>query len=91
VRYEWDEDKNKRNIEKHGIDFADAEEIWNDPPTERSRRTVEAEERITALGRFRDREIVIVYTERGENVRIISIRPANRKERAGTHREDAGR
>ena len=79
--FEWDEDKNQRNIEKHGIDFTDAPEIWREAPVQIARRARGGEERITAIASFRGQYIAVTYTERGGNVRLISARRANRKER----------
>jgi hypothetical protein len=81
VRFEWDENKNTANIEKHGIDFRDAERIWNPTPVEISRSTRSGEERILVTGEVDGRLITVVYTKRGANIRIISARKSNRKER----------
>jgi uncharacterized DUF497 family protein len=81
VRFEWDENKNKKNIEKHGIDFREAQRIWNAEPVELSRRTTAGEERILVAGETEGKFITVVYTERRGSIRIISARPSNRKER----------
>lgn len=81
VRFEWDENKNKTNIEKHGIDFRRAQRIWDGNPVEISRRTSSGEERILVTGETEGEFITVVYTERQGSIRIISARPSNRKER----------
>ena len=81
VEFEWHEGKNERNIKKHGITFADAKDIWNGSPVEIARSTARGEERITVVGELRGHLIAVTYTERGERIRLISARPANRKER----------
>jgi uncharacterized DUF497 family protein len=81
VEFEWDENKNRANIEKHGIDFRDAKRIWDQTPVEISRRTRGGEERILVKGELDGRLIAVVYTKRGANIRLISARKSNRKER----------
>jgi uncharacterized protein len=82
MRYEWDEDKNRSNQDKHGLDFADA-------PLVLSRRCVTfvddrvayGETRFVSLGTLAGRVVVITHTPRGRDVtRIISMRKANRRE-----------
>lgn len=82
MRFEWNEDKNQRNIEKHGIDFRTARRIWKQGgPVEIARRIVSGEERITVRGNLEGQYIVVVYTKRRRRIRLISARRANRKER----------
>jgi len=81
-RFEWDEKKNRQNIRKHGLDFADAEEMFNDtllfwPDV----REDYGENRWIGIGTIRGRTAVVAFTERGpETIRIISLRKANRRE-----------
>jgi uncharacterized DUF497 family protein len=80
--YEWDPDKAKRNIRKHGIAFADAVSAFSDD----SAITVEdinpEELRFAALGMDAfGRVVVVVYTWREDNIRRISARKATEKER----------
>lgn len=81
---EWDEAKRKANLEKHGLDFADAYLVYENPDKLTFRLPYSREERFqdlaivqTALGM-----LSLVYTLRGEVIRVISFRPASRKERA---------
>ena len=82
-RFEWDENKNRRNIRKHGFDFADAEEMFRGmllfhPDT----RKEYGESRWIGIGTIRGSAAVVAFTERGPHtVRIISLRKANRRER----------
>ena len=81
--FEWDEAKNQANIRKHGISFATARRIFNGPVFAWvDRRWNYGEERQVGIGRL-DRETVIVvaWTKRAGHTRIISARPASRKER----------
>jgi len=82
MSYEWDPNKAIANIEKHGIDFADAVTVFDDlnavtigdPDHEEQRFITIA---MDALGRI----LVVVYTWRGDIIRLISARKATKKER----------
>jgi uncharacterized DUF497 family protein len=82
VGFEWDAEKNESNVAKHGIDFADAIRIFDGLVLEQTdRRRDYGETRLIAYGVAMGREIVVVYTIRGKNRRIISARRAHRNER----------
>ena len=82
MKFEWDKNKNEKNIEKHGIDFHDAEEVFNNPMlVKEDKRRDYGEKRYIALGLLRKFVVVVVYTIRVAVIRIISIRKANKKER----------
>lgn len=82
VRFEWDERKNELNIQKHEIDFADAKDIFNETLiTNLDTRKHYGEERWVALGRLKGIVVVVVYTFRGDKIRIISIRKGNKRDR----------
>jgi uncharacterized DUF497 family protein len=79
---EWDAAKNAANIAKHGVDFEDAIRIFEAPVLESTdERRDYGEVRTVAFGVVDDRELVVVYTVRGEHRRIISARRAHRRER----------
>lgn len=82
MRFEWDDNKNRVNIRKHGIDFADAADIFNHPVlTLLDDREDYGEERWVALGWIKAIVGVVVYVERdGDAIRIISARKANKHE-----------
>lgn len=80
MAYEWDEPKRASNIQKHGVDFAIAESFdwgtalvayddWHDD-----------EDRWIAIGFIGIVVHVMVYAERGDNIRIISLRKASPNE-----------
>ncbi len=82
MTYQWDNDKATANLRKHGIDFADAVSVFSDDlaitiPDERF-----DEERFITVGvdAF-SRVLVVVYTWRGNEIRLISARKATRRER----------
>ena len=73
--------KETENIHKHGIDFATASRLWDEPVLEREdERRDYGETRILAFGKVDGRLIAVLYTRRGANRRIISARKANRRE-----------
>lgn len=81
--YEWDEEKRRINIEKHGVDFIRAKEIWQGPVLELpSPQTHHGESRILAIGMIERYCITVIYTWRGENRRLISARKARKNEQA---------
>jgi uncharacterized DUF497 family protein len=83
VAFEWDADKNERNIRKHGIHFADAAATLEDEFASTVGDDSDPdEERFVSLGLDGLlRLLVVVYTYRGDNVRIISARLAEPRER----------
>jgi uncharacterized DUF497 family protein len=83
VKFEWDEEKNRENIRKHGLDFADAWEIFEAPMfTTLDTGEDYGETRWIGSGFLRNFVVVVAYTEReGEVIRIISLRKALKNER----------
>lgn len=80
--YEWDNNKAQSNRQKHGIDFADAISVFADNAAITILDDYLDEERfvtigIDALGRI----LVVIYTWRENNIRLISARKATRHER----------
>ena len=91
MQFEWDDVKNKVNIQKHGIDFQDACDIFDSPLLEWEQPNALSEYgeiRFNALGLIRGYEVFAVYSERqnGEVIRFISVRQANKNERENYHR-----
>ncbi|BAZ30311.1 hypothetical protein NIES4074_27670 [Cylindrospermum sp. NIES-4074] len=81
--FDWDESKNEVNITKHGLDFADAPQIFNFPLLiSLDERENYGEDRWIGLGMLNGRVIVVVYTEPDDQtIRIISLRKALPHER----------
>ena len=83
--FEWDDNKNRRNIKKHGIDFDTAARVFQDES--RGEYYDEAhsadEDRYITIGEVGGMAIIVTvsYTERGEAIRMISARKATRQER----------
>lgn len=79
--FEWDESKASRNMLKHGISFADTFAVFEDPTAVTVEDFQRAEQRYITIGMDAfGRILVVVYTWRGENIRIISARKAVRYE-----------
>jgi uncharacterized DUF497 family protein len=84
LAFEWDDRKSKQNVKQHGVSFEEAATIFGDPLERTIRDPLHSqdEERFVSLGESqRGRLLVVVYTERGENIRIISARVATHRER----------
>ena len=80
--FNWDTSKNRSNIAKHGIDFFDAKEIFNFPMVIKvDNRFDYGEKRWISIGLLGKIIIVMVFTLRGESIRIISARKASQKEK----------
>lgn len=84
IRFIWDEQKNRQNSRKHGLDFADAWEVFGGPLlVALDRREDYGEDRWIGVGLLRGRVVVVVYTEPGDDtIRIISLRKALSHERS---------
>lgn len=82
LKYDWDPGKAAANKAKHGLAFEDAEAFdWTTALVAGDRRADYGEPRFKALGFIDDRLCVMIFTERGDAVRIISLRRANAQER----------
>jgi uncharacterized DUF497 family protein len=82
MEFEWDEVKRRANYIKHGLDFRDTEKVFQGITlTAEDNRQDYGETRFISLGLLDDLVVVVVYTERSEKTRIISMRKANQKER----------
>lgn len=83
MEFEWDEAKNQTNRRKHGIDLADAATIfsgWTYSTVDN--RFDYGEVRKISIGKMYEQLIVaVVHTDRNGTIRLISARPASKKER----------
>ena len=78
--FEFDETKSKSNLQKHGIDFVQAQALWDDPGLlEIPARTAD-EPRYLLIGRIELRHWSAVVTYRNESIRIISVRRSRAEE-----------
>lgn len=86
LAFEWDPDKAKANVARHGVSFEEAASAFADPLslTIRDPEHSVGEERFVLLGMsFRNRLVVAVHTEKGDTIRLISARPATKAESRG--------
>ena len=91
MNFEWDPRKAENNLKKHGVSFSEASTVFcdmlsvtvHDPDHSRS------EHRFQIVGMSKaGRLLVVAHTDRGENIRIISARPATRRERKNYEEEN---
>jgi uncharacterized protein len=83
MEVEWDPNKAAINLQKHGVRFSDAEAVLFDPNALCFEdATAQGEQRFVVIGMDHLwRLLVVVYTDRGDRVRLISARSATRSER----------
>ncbi len=82
MKFEWDEAKHRANYKKHGLDFRDAEKIFQGSTiTAVDIRQEYGEDRYISLGMLEDLVVVVVHTPRSDRTRIISMRKAKLKEK----------
>ena len=83
LNFEWDGKNAENNLRKHGVSFEEAVTVFSDPLslTIDDPHHSEDEERFVIVGlSAQQRLLVVVHTERGEHIRLISARMATRKE-----------
>jgi uncharacterized protein len=81
MQAEWDEEKCRANLEKHGLSFEDAWQVLaGDTITIPDERYDYGEDRLITLGRLEGRVVVVVHVARMGKTRIISMRKANARE-----------
>ncbi len=80
MEFEFDDSKSQRNMEKHGIDFIEAQGIWDDPEIIEIPARVVDEPRFLVIGMIRGTCWSGIVTYRGEKVRIISVRRSRKEE-----------
>jgi hypothetical protein len=82
MRFEFDPEKAAANRDKHGVSFADAEGVFEDQlAVHRPDPDAEGEERFVAVGLgSAGRVLVVVYTTHEEDIRLISVRRATKRE-----------
>jgi hypothetical protein len=78
--FEYDENKSQSNLAKHGIDFVEAQKLWDDPNTFEIPAKTEDETRSLIVGKIGDKHWTAVITYRGQNTRIISVRRSRKEE-----------
>jgi uncharacterized DUF497 family protein len=80
MRFEWDERKRLNNLAKHGLDFLDVDLVFRGPCYSYDSAR-QGEDRWVTVGMLDGREVAVVWTTRGEAMRLISFRRARDEER----------
>ena len=80
MEFDFDTRKSEENKRKHGIDFVEAQTLWDNPDLiEIPARTVD-ESRCVVIGRIKDKHWSGIITYRDEKIRIISVRRSRKEE-----------
>lgn len=86
MTFEWDEAKSQANVRKHGVDFETAKRIFEGPVVTRvDERKDYGEDRYITIGRVARGVLVVAHTHRESRIRLISARPASRREKQACH------
>jgi hypothetical protein len=81
-KFEWDNDKNARNLAKHGISFEEASTIFEGPVLINADESSPDEPRERSYGLINGIAVIcVIHTDKGEATRIISARKATKTER----------
>jgi hypothetical protein len=84
MEFEWHPPKAKSNLERHGVSFEEATTVFNDPLADIQPDMAHSigEARFIALGTsIQENLLVVVFTEKTDTIRIISVREATSRER----------
>lgn len=90
MQFEFDPNKSNANLEKHGIDFVEAQKLWDEPHFAVQAAYVTGEQREVIVGRIAGEYWTAVTTWRNGGVRIISVRRSTEKERSAYDRHYNG-
>ena len=80
MEFEFDEEKSQSNKQKHGIDFNEAQTLWDDPDLIEIPVKTSDELRFLVIGKIAEKHWSGVITYRGETIRIISVRRSRQEE-----------
>lgn len=81
MEYIWDENKRTATLRKHGLDFIDAPLVYEHPDKLTVETVRNSEHRKIDIAKVRRLILTLIYTERQGCIRLISFRPASKKER----------
>ena len=80
MKFEFDPDKSAANKVRHGIDFVEAQALWDDPDRLQVPARTQGEPRLMLIGRLGDKHWSAIFTIRDDKTRIISVRRSRTKE-----------
>ena len=78
--FEYDPNKSQSNKQKHGIDFEEAQQLWKDHNLLIFNVQTEPESRQLGIAKLNNKHWSAIFTLRGNNIRLISVRRARKKE-----------
>lgn len=78
--FQYDKRKSASNLRKHGIDFEQAQSLWDDPNLVEVAARFDDEPRSIAIARFKEQYWTAVFTYREDEIRLISVRRSRRAE-----------
>ena len=81
MEFEFDEAKSRTNKARHGIDFVEAQALWEDMDLLEVPAKTEDEPRSIVIGKIAEKHWSAIITWRNEKIRIISVRRSRREER----------
>ena len=79
-KFDFDANKSCSNLDKHGINFIDAQELWADPDLFQVKAKSEDEQRYLVIGTIAEKYWSAVITYRDDIIRIISVRSSRKAE-----------
>jgi len=80
MEFEFDPAKSEANRKKHGIDFVEAQGLWDDPDLVEIPTTTTGERRFLVIGRISAKHWSAIITYRGNRIRIIFVRRSRQEE-----------
>jgi uncharacterized DUF497 family protein len=78
--FEYDENKSQSNLAKHGINFIEAQKLWDDPNLLEIPVKTQDEQRFMVIAKINNKNWSGVITYRDQNIRIISVRRSRKEE-----------
>ena len=91
MEFEFDASKSKANLEKHGIDFAEAQQLWEDEDRLEIPARTEDEPRYVLIAALGQKLWSAFFTYRKGRIRLISVRRARKEERELYHESEESR
>ena len=80
TNFEYDENKSRSNLAKHGIDFVEAQKLWNDSSLLEIPARTQDEQRFLIIAKIDNKHWSGVITYREQNIRIVSVRRSRTEE-----------
>lgn len=84
MKFEYDPEKSKRNMEKHGVSLEQSQELWAGPFIQGPAQRID-EERWMIVGKLKDKLYTCIFTVRHDTIRLISARRSRKNEEVAYH------